>query len=133
MYGIKEGQKVTIIMPDGLAWPAVAVSDAVQTPGKTRDGTDIIIERFDAVSLRETNPANGEVVTYPAFSNEVAQFGYRPNALPRFTTVAGLDADAETGEKLTSQHLMDLVAAAQQAFQKRNFEARNGTTLASDL
>jgi hypothetical protein len=126
---VKPGTKVTNTMPDGLAWPAVCMSEMTSTPGQTRDGVAVVITRADFVSLRETK--DGE--PYLAFTNETVSFGYKPVALPRFDAVVGLDA-TEDGEKLSLQALMDLHKVSYSAFQKENYETRRGAAVsAADL
>lgn len=138
MRGIKAGDKVTISIASGLRWPGVAVSDEVVTPGftKARDGREpvaIEITRFDVISLRETDPAKGPVTTYTALSSEVGEYGYRPVAERRDSTVAGLDADVETGEKIGVQALRDLHGVSFSEFQKTQFDARHTATDAAAL
>ena len=126
------GTKVTTPMPGGLMWPAVVVGDLTSTTQTVIDRTtnepvEIEVTRFDAISLRETR--EGE--KYLAFSNEVANFGYRVVALPRFDAVVGLDA-TEEGEVITLADLLNLHAVSYGKFAAEQFAARKATA-AADL
>jgi hypothetical protein len=138
MLGIKSGDKVTISIASGLAWPGVAVSDEVVTRQWTKDrgpgrpSVEIDVTRFDVISLRETDPAKGEVTTYTALTNEVGQFGFRPSATARHSTVIGLDVE-EDGTLIDVQGLLDKHQASFSAFQNAQFLARHAATDAADL
>ena len=69
---------------------------------------------------------------YLALTTEVVQYGYRPVAEPRFSTVVGLDA-TEDGEKMSLQSLIEAHGNSFSEWQRNNFEARRGATAAEDL
>lgn len=130
---VKVGSKTTEPMPNGLRWPAVAVSD--EAPEKvtvinrsTGQPVDITVTRADFISLRETR--EGE--KYLALTTEVVQYGYRPIAEPRHSNVIGLDV-TEDGEVISVQKLMELHGASFSAWQASNFEARRGASNAESL
>lgn len=127
------GTKATIPLPNGLRWPAVAISD--ETPERvtvmnrsTGKPVEITVTRADFISLRETR--EGE--SYLSLTTEVVQYGYRPIAEPRFSSLTGLDATPE-GEKVTLQALMETHGASYSKWQAANFETRRGATDAADL
>lgn len=130
---VKPGTKVTQTMPDGLRWPAVAISDEEATPTTIVSRTtglpvDIIVTRADFVSLRESRDGD----PYLALTNETVQYGYRPVTEPRFSTIVGLDA-TEDGEKMSLQALLDAHGLSYSAFQAGNFETRRASGSAADL
>jgi len=127
------GTKVTNPMPNGLRWPAVAISD--ETTEKvtvinrsTGLPVEINVTRADFLSQRTTR--EGE--TYPSLTTEVVQYGYRPIAEPRFSTIVGLDV-TEDGEAINLQTLIEAHGVSFSAWQAKNFEARRGATSAADL
>jgi hypothetical protein len=127
------GTKVTTPMPNGLRWPAIAISDLKATPTTVVNkvtGQPVVIEvtRFKCISLRETKA--GE--KYLAISTEVNDYGYRPVAEPRFSTVVGLDA-TEDGEVITLAQIMEMHGKSYSEWASKNFEARRGATDAADL
>lgn len=130
---VQVGSKVTQPLPNGLRWPAIAITD--ETPEKvivinksTGLPVEITVSRADFISLRETR--EGE--QYLAMTTEVVQYGYRPVAEPRFSTVVGLDA-TEDGEVITLQSLIEKHGASFSEWQAKNFEARRGVSNAADL
>ena len=133
------GDKATINMPDGLRWPAIAISDETTVVQnvfnqRTKANIEIPVTRVYFISLRETKPdaETGEVRKYLRVSTEVTQFGYSPKAEPRFNTIVGLDATAD-GEKIHLQDLLDEHGKAFAAWQAGNFAARNTATDADTL
>lgn len=130
---VQIGAKVTQPLPNGLRWPAVAISDEVAEKvtvinRSTQQPVEITVTRADFISLRETR--DGE--KYLALTTEVVQYGYRPVAEPRFSTVVGLDA-TEEGEKIGLQALIESHGQSFSEWQRNNFEARRGATAAEDL
>lgn len=130
---VKVGTKTTEPMPNGLRWPAIAISDeapALVTVINKSTGlpVDITVTRADFISLRETR--EGE--KYLALTTEVVQYGYRPIAEPRFSSVVGLDA-TEDGEVISLQTLMETHGVSFSEWQAKNFETRRGATAAADL
>lgn len=130
---VQIGTKVTQPLPNGLRWPAVAISDEVAEKvtvinRSTQQPVEITVTRADFISLRETR--DGE--KYLALTTEVVQYGYRPVAEPRFSTVVGLDA-TEEGEKIGLQALIEAHGLSFSEWQRNNFEARRGATAAEDL
>lgn len=130
---VKVGTKVTIPLPNGLRWPAVAISDesaekVTVINRSTQQPVEIAVTRADFISLRETR----EGQKYLALTTEVVQYGYRPVAEPRFAPVVGLDA-TEDGEKITLQSLLEAHGASYSEWQAANFAARRGATDAADL
>jgi hypothetical protein len=130
---IKVGDKVTAPMPNGLRWPGVAITNAVPETvnvlnKRTNERVDITVTRYKVITLRETR--EGE--KYLALSSEVEDWGYRPVAEPRFSTIVGLDA-TEDGEKMGLQALIEAHGISYSEFQRNNFEARRGATAAEDL
>lgn len=130
---VSPGTKATNTLADGRAYPAVAISDPVVTKKTivnrtTGQPVEIEVTRADFISLREN--LAGE--TYLAYSNETVQYGYLPIAMPRFSSVVGLDADAD-GAVITLQELIEAHGVSYSAFQAKNFETRRGATLATDL
>jgi hypothetical protein len=129
----KVGTKVTQPLPNGLRWPAIAISDesaekVTVINRSTGLPVDITVTRADFISLRETR--EGE--KYLALTTEVVQYGYRPVAEPRFSSVVGLDA-TEDGEVITLQSLIETHGLSFSEWQAKNFEARRGATAAADL
>lgn len=130
---VNVGSKVTTPMPDGRLHPAIAISpETAETVTVVNKSTglpvDITVTRADFVSLRES--LAGE--KYLAVTNEVVQYGYRMVALPRFTSIVGLDADAD-GAVLSLADLMEAHAESFSKWQASNFEARRGAVSAADL
>lgn len=130
---VQIGTKVTQPLPNGLRWPAVAISDEVAEKvtvinRSTQQPVDITVTRADFISLRETR--DGE--KYLALTTEVVQYGYRPVAEPRFSSIVGLDA-TEDGEKIGLQTLIETHGLSFSEWQAKNFEARKGATSAADL
>lgn len=128
------GNKVTTPMPDGLLWPAVAVSELTIEPTtvinrSTGKPVEIIVSRFTALSLR--TPKDGGPA-YLALSTEVKDYGYRPVAMPRFTNIIGLDVD-ENGALISLEESMEAHGVSYSKWAAGNFEARNGVTAAADL
>jgi hypothetical protein len=135
---VQAGTKVTTEMANGIAFPGVALGEATSeeievVSRQTGEKVTIKVTRFDVISLRTTNPANGPVTSYLVRHSEVENYGFRPIASPRFNTIPGLDADPETGEKYTLQMLSDLVSAARATFLAQQYEARHAVTAAEDL
>lgn len=118
------GQTRTIVF-NGRTVPGVItgepISDTVQVPSKdpARKGAliNIPVMRAEMISLRETNPARGEVETYLTLTVENLRF-----TLPRFSKVVGLDVTAD-GELLDLQALTDLTAASMAEYQLRRSAA----------
>jgi len=130
---VRIGTKVTTPMPNGLLWPAVAIteetSEQVTVVNRTtQEPVDITVTRADFLSLRETR--EGE--KYLALTTEVVQYGYRAVAMPRFSNVEGLDVD-ENGALLGLQEVLDAHGVSYSKWQEGNFEARRGATAAADL
>lgn len=129
----KIGTKVTQPLPNGLRWPAVAVSDEVSEPitvisRSTGLPVTIAVTRADFISLRETRDG----VKYLAMTTEVVQYGYRPIAEPRFSNVIGLDV-TEEGALIGLQELVEGHGESYSKWQAAQFEARRGATNAADL
>lgn len=130
---IQIGTKATIPLPNGLRWPGVAISDEMVEKvtvinRSTQQPVEISVTRADFITLRETR----EGVKYLALTTEVAQYGYRPVAEPRFSTVVGLDG-TEDGEKITLQSLVEAHGASYSTWQAANFATRKGATDAADI
>lgn len=123
------GQKVTTPMPDGLAWPALVLTEPEITKHTVIDrntGQPVVIDisRVTVLSQR-TNRVTGE--PYPAVTSEVVNYGYRAVMTPRFSNILGLDV-TEEGALIP---LADAVAAyevAHAAWQREQFDARKGAT-----
>ena len=127
------GSKVTQPMPNGLRWPAIAISeetseDVTVINRNTMEPVTIKVTRADFLSLRETR--EGE--QYPAVTTEVVQYGYRPIAEPRFSNVIGLDVEADGTLRSLEQNVEEH-GIKYSAWQAKNFEARRGATAAADL
>jgi hypothetical protein len=130
---VKVGTKTTEPMVTGLRWPAIAIEDETEhlvtvINRSTGQPVDITVTRADFISLRETR--EGE--QYLALTNEVVQYGYRPVAMPRLTTIVGLDA-TEDGEVIPLQSLIEKHALSFSEWQAKNYEARKGVTAAADI
>lgn len=128
------GTKVTTPMPDGLLWPAVAVSELTVTKTivinrNTGAPVEIDVSRFTALSIR--TPKDGGPA-YLALSTEVRDYGYRPVAMPRFTNIVGLDVD-QNGALISLEEAMETHGVSYSKWAASNFEARNGVTAAADL
>jgi hypothetical protein len=127
------GTKVTISMPDGLLWPAIALGDETSTEveivdRRTNEKVKITVTRNDFVSLRTSKA--GE--KYARLSNEVVMYGYRVVTNPRVSPVVGLDVDAD-GVLIPLQQHLDNIAASDAISRAKAFEARHGATAAEDL
>jgi hypothetical protein len=130
---VSVGTKVTQPLPNGLRWPAVAITDEVaETVTVINRSTglpvDIKVTRADFISLRETR----EGAKYLALTTEVVQYGYRPVAEPRLSNVVGLDFE-EDGTQIDGQTLIERHGATYSEWQAGQFEARRGATNAADL
>lgn len=128
------GTKVTTPMPDGLQWPAIAISELTTTQAtKLNAATGVTatfdVTRFTAISLRV--PKDGGE-PYTAISTEVKDYGYRPIAMPRFSNVVGLDV-TEDGEILSLEALTEKHAANLATWQANNFAQRAATVGVEDL
>ena len=127
------GSKVTTPMPNGLMWPAIAISEeTAETVTVTNRSTglpvDIIVTRADFISKRTTR----ENVAYIAVTTEVVQYGYRPVAMPRLSKIEGLDV-ADNGKAIPLATLLEQHEVTYAEWQKGNFEARRGAVAAADL
>src|SRR4051812_30835151 len=80
------------VMIAGRAIPGIQISASEDAPVTLPSGKTIRATFADVLTLRETNPANGPVTTYLTVTRENLRF----TAL-RFTNVADLDFDPETG------------------------------------
>lgn len=125
--------KTTEPMPDGLMWPAVAVSEMTSeevevVDRNTGEKVTIVVTRADFISLRETR----EGVKYLALTSEVVNYGRRIVALPRFSNVVGLDV-TEDGVVKTLADLMADHEASYSAFQKTQFDTRRAAVSLTDL
>ena len=97
------------VMIAGRAIPGLQISASEDAPVTTASGRVIRATFADVLTLRETNPANGEVQTYLTVTRENLRF----TAL-RFTNVIGLDTDADgtllTIEDLETRRMADIAA-----------------------
>ena len=130
---VRIGTKVSTVMPNGLIWPAVAITEETSKivsviSKQTNLPVDITVTEADFISLRER--LDGE--QYLAMTTETVQYGYRPTAMPRFTSVEGLDV-TEDGAVVTLAELMTAHAASYAKFAADQFEARRGALSAADL
>lgn len=107
----------------GRAIPAIINGPVENREVVLRSGKTIVQQFAPMLSLRETNPANGDVTQYLATSIE--NLGWSPL---RFNEVVGLDVDEHgatlTPEVLAARHL-DQILARQTQF------AAAGPTLAT--
>lgn len=107
------------VMIAGNKFPGIIVSGADQSTVALASGRRVFQSRADVISLRTTNPANGDVTSYLTISNENLRF-----CPPRFgLPYEGLDAD-EHGEVIPLPKLTDLVADSIATFQKARLAAR---------
>lgn len=88
------------VMIVGRAIPGIQLSPAESQEVTLPSGRTIMAQFADVLTLRETNPANGPVTTYLTVTRENLRF----TAL-RFSNVANLDFDPETGALLTIEEL----------------------------
>lgn len=84
----------------GNEFPALQVSEAVQTTVELANGKKVPALIAEVISLRTTNPANGPVTSYLTSTPENLRFSPL-----RFNSVPGLDYDPETGEVLSLEAL----------------------------
>lgn len=135
---VSAGDKITVSLANGVPWPAVAITDEVATPRVTRSGVDIIVTTFDCISQRISleeqakKDAGEPFETYLALTNEVAMYGFRVVARPRHSNIVGLDVTAD-GTLITDEELTETQGLSYSAFQKAQFDLRNGATDALDL
>jgi hypothetical protein len=102
----------------GRKVPGIVTSKPETIVVETRQGKRIPNRFADVLTLRETNPANGPVVTYLRTTPENLSF-----ATLRSTRVAGLDYDPETGAVLTMEELEDRRSNGIMARQAANLAA----------
>ena len=134
MAQVRKGDKVSARMGDGRFVPAIALEDAVATIQNYTDRLtgeigEVTVTRFDALSIRHRKDDNEP---YLMVSNETANYGYKVIALPRFTSIVGLDVD-EDGKRLSIATLMEQVQAASEAFGLAQFDARNHAVAADAI
>lgn len=116
------GEKRTVIITDpktgeSRKWPGIIWGPVQKLSHTTLDGRETFIERVNILSLRQTNPANGEVRTYLTETNEALRF-----APLRMGNVVGLDV-TEDGEVLSLAKLSDMHADSIAEFSLRNARA----------
>jgi hypothetical protein len=119
---IRVGEKRTVIITDprtgeSRKWPGIIWGEVQQLSHTTLDGRDTTIERANVLSLRSTNPANGEVRQYLTETNEALRF-----TPVRYGSVVGLDVD-ENGETISLAKLSDMHADSIADFSRRNAAA----------
>lgn len=84
----------------GRAVPGIQISEPQDQMVTLPSGKQIRATFADVLTLRETNPANGPITEYLTVTRENLRF----TAL-RFSGVANLDFDPETGALLTIEEL----------------------------
>lgn len=105
---IGEKRYITIVPRDGtpaVKFPAVIVGDPFEVTVKV-NGMDRVVQKARMLSLRTTNPANGEVTSYLRISDERLETIFTPL---RMSKAIGLDVDAD-GTVLDFATLCDQVA-----------------------
>lgn len=131
------GLKITTPMADGRPYPAIVLTPETSeevTVAKKVDGiptgetVDIIVTRAEVLSLRDTREGD----KYLAVTNEVIQYGYRSVAMPRFSSVIGLDVDADGTLRTLEQNMAEHEVSYSE-WQQGNFQNRRGIVSAADL
>lgn len=110
----------------GISVPGVIVSEPVAAVATSSTGRNIPTYRADVITLRETNPANGPVRTYPRKTNEDLGFWF-----PRSRHIVGLDVSAD-GTLIDLDELSDLTMEATLAFQAQRLAAQAEPEVALD-
>jgi hypothetical protein len=129
------GAKVTALMPDGLSWPGIIVSDPTSEKKtilnrRTHEPVEIEVVRALVVTLRSLR-SDPEATSY-RLTTETVSYGYLTGLEPRFNNIVGLDVDAD-GVILSPQFALDKAREANAAFRANLFEARTAITAAEDL
>ena len=110
----------------GRVVPGVVVGESIEStvqvasrdPQRAGQMVNIPVVRADIITLRETNPALGEVREYLTITPENLRF-----TTPRFQAIVGLDA-TEGGEKLSVKDLIGLTEKSMADFQLARLASR---------
>ena len=124
----RTGAKYSLFIPKTGMVGGYCIGGQTTAPAFTKDGTEIVAEFADFVSLRPRLDGG----SYLKISTEQTNFGRLVKALPRFTNIVGLDVTAD-GEIISLAALMERVTADTGDFLTGLWDASHGAVSAEDL